>query len=327
MKEIVFVNRNAGRWKVFEDLLNGPDKDNPDKLADLFVQVTDDLAYARTYYPRSTVVKYLNNLAYRSHQLIYSNKKENKKRLKLFWVQEFPLHLYGIRKYIFYSLIVLLISVTIGTVSTLNDDSFVRLILGDSYVNMTLNNIDQGDPMAVYKKMNQSDMFLGITFNNIMVSIYVFIFGLFLSIGTVYMLFRNGVMLGAFLTFFYQKGLLGTAMLTIWIHGTLEIFAITVAGAAGIILGNSILFPGTFSRLESFKKGVKKSLKTVLGVAPLFIVAAFLEGFITRYTDMPVAVRLGIIVASLAFIVWYFFIFPTKLFKKITAPSKSKTNN
>ena len=192
---------------------------------------------------------------------------------------------------------------------------------------MTLNNIDQGDPMAVYKKMNQSDMFLGITFNNIMVSIYVFIFGVFLSIGTVYLLFRNGIMLGSFLTFFYQKGLLGTAMLTIWIHGTLEIFAITVAGAAGMILGNSILFPGTYSRLVSFTKGVKKSLKTVLGVAPLFIVAAFFEGFITRYTEMPVAIRLGIILLSLAFIVWYFFIYPKRLFRKITSPDKQPSVN
>ncbi len=318
MKEIVFVTRNSNRWKVFEDLLNGHDNDNPDMLAELFVQVTDDLAFARTYYPGSSVSKYLNSLAMQSHQLIYVNKKENKKRMSRFWNIEFPLHLYGIRKYIIYSLIITLVSVSIGVISTLNDNTFVRLILGDSYVNMTLHNIDSGDPLAVYKKMNQADMFLGITFNNIMVSIYTFIFGLIVSIGTAYLLFNNGVMLGAFLTFFYQKGLLGTAMLTIWVHGTLEIFAIIVSGAAGMILGNSILFPGTYSRGISFIRGVKKSLKTVLGVAPLFIVAAFFEGFITRYTEMPIALRLLIILSSLAFIIWYFFIYPKKLYKKFT---------
>jgi len=318
MKEIVFVNRNSDRWKQFEELLSGTDRDNPDKLADLFIQVTDDLAYARTYYPKSTVVKYLNNLAFRSHQLIYVNKKENKKRLQLFWIQEFPLHIYSIRKYILFSLLILLISVLIGVVSTLNDDTFVRLILGDSYVNMTLSNIDKGDPLAVYKQMNQADMFLGITLNNILVSVYAFLFGLLFSVGTAYLLFQNGVMLGTFMTLFYQKGLLGSAMLTIWIHGTLEIFAIVVAGAAGIILGNSILFPGTYSRFTSFTKGVKKSVKTIIGIVPLFIVAGFFEGFITRYTSMPVAIRLGIILSSLIFIVWYFFVLPVKLFKKIT---------
>jgi len=258
MKEITFVNKNSKRWKDFEDLLNSHNKDNPDKLAELFIQVTDDLAFARTYYQGSTVTKYLNNLAMQSHQLIYVNKKENKKRLSRFWNVEFPLHLHGIRKYIIYSLIITLISVSIGVVSTLNDNTFIRLILGDSYVNMTIHNIEKGDPLAVYKQANQSDMFLGITFNNIMVSIYIYLSGLLFSIGSAYLLFKNGLMLGAFLTFFFQKGLLGTAMLTIWIHGTLEVFAIVIAGAAGMILGNSILFPGTHSRGTSFMKGVKK---------------------------------------------------------------------
>ena len=318
MKEITFVNKNSKCWKDFEDLLNSHNKDNPDKLAELFIQVTDDLAFARTYYQGSTVTKYLNNLAMQSHQLIYVNKKENKKRLSRFWNVEFPLHLRSIRKYIIYSLIITLVSVSIGVVSTLNDNTFIRLILGDSYVNMTIHNIEKGDPLAVYKQANQSDMFLGITFNNIMVSIYIYLSGLLFSIGSAYLLFKNGLMLGAFLTFFFQKGILGTAMLTIWIHGTLEVFAIVVAGAAGMILGNSILFPGTHSRGTSFMKGVKKSLKTVLGASPLFVVAGFFEGFITRYSDMPILLRLLIILSSLAFIIWYFFIFPKKLYKKFT---------
>jgi uncharacterized membrane protein SpoIIM required for sporulation len=317
MKEVVFINRNSEKWKAFENLLNGPDKDNPDKLAELFVQITDDLAYARTYYPKTDVVKYLNNLAFRSHQLIYVNKKENKNRLRSFWGKEYPMLLHGIRKYIIYSLIILLVSTSVGIISTLNDDTFVRLILGDSYVNMTLSNIDKGDPLAVYKSMNEADMFLGITFNNIKVSIIAFLLGVFLSIGTAFIIFQNGVMLGAFLTFFYQKGLLGSAMSIIWIHGTLEIFAIVVAGAAGLILGNSILFPETYKRSTSFIRGVRKSLKVVLGVAPLFVVAGFLEGFITRYTFMPMVIKLSIIILSLAFIIWYFFIYPVNIFKNI----------
>ncbi len=66
----------------------------------------------------------------------------------------------------------------IGVVSSAGDSGFVRLIMGDSYVNMTLENIDKGDPLAVYKQMNGVDMFLGITFNNIRVSFFAFMFGL-----------------------------------------------------------------------------------------------------------------------------------------------------
>ena len=53
MKEIVFLNKNAERWKKFESFLFTNTDVNPDMLADLFIQLTDDLAYARTFYPES----------------------------------------------------------------------------------------------------------------------------------------------------------------------------------------------------------------------------------------------------------------------------------
>lgn len=145
-----------------------------------------------------------------------------------------------------------------GIVSAANDDNFVRLILGNGYVDMTLDNIARGEPMAVYNGSEEVPMFLGITLNNIMVSFNVFAMGLLTSFGTGWLLFNNGVMLGAFQTFFFKHGLLGESMLAIWLHGTLEIWAIIVAGAAGLALGNGWLFPGTYSRKESFMREPRK---------------------------------------------------------------------
>ena len=112
--------------------------------------------------------------------------------------------------------------------------------------------------MAVYNGSSEFPMFLSITLNNIMVSFNCFAMGLLTSFGTGYMLLNNGIMIGAFQTFFYQHDLLWESFLAIWLHGTLEIWAIIVAGAAGLALGNGWLFPGTYSRLESFKRGAKK---------------------------------------------------------------------
>lgn len=322
MKEVNFINNNTARWQSYEKLLDGEEQDDPETLSEMFIQITDDLSFSRTNYPKSAITTYLNSLAFRVHQLIYVNKKEDKKRFNMFWKLEFPLHIFRLKKYIYYSLIIFTVSMGIGALSTLNDDTFVRLILGDDYVNMTLENMEKGDPLAVYKNMNQADMFMGITFNNIKVSFYAYILGVFLSIGSAYILFYNGVMLGSFLAFFYQQGFFADAMLTIWIHGTLEIFAIIMAGAAGIILGNSILFPGTYSRLQSFMIGVKKSLKVAIGIVPMYIVAGFLEGFITRYTTAPTFFRLLIILSSLAFIIWYFFILPGRLYKKYSGQNE-----
>ncbi len=156
-------------------------------------------------------------------------------------------------------------------------------------------------------------MFLGISLNNLFVAFQAFVYGVFLSVITGLVLFHNGIMIGAFETFFYQHGLLYDSFLTIWIHGTLEIFSILVAGAAGLRMGNSILFPGTYTRIASFRKGVNDGLRMVAGVVPVFLTAAFLEGFVTRYTQLPDIVRLFIILLSLTFIIYYFFIYPNTL--------------
>jgi uncharacterized membrane protein SpoIIM required for sporulation len=214
------------------------------------------------------------------------------------------------------SFLIFLIAVIIGVLSSSGDSGFVRLILGDSYVNMTLENIDKGDPMAVYKKMNGVDMFLGITFNNIRVSFFAFMMGLLFSFGTAWILLRNGIMLGSFQYFFHQHDLLIDSVLVIWIHGTLEISAIIIAGAAGLTLGNSFLFPGTYSRKQSFMIGAKEGLKIIVSLIPIFIIAGFLESFVTRHTGMPVYLSLTIILGSLFFVIWYFIIYPAQLFQK-----------
>lgn len=315
MKEITFLKENSEKWQKFERLIVTTNKTNPDVLADLFIQLTDDLSYARTNYPKSNTVKYLNGLAAKVHQEIYKNKKEKAGRIALFWKYELPMTFQKSHRSLLYSFLIFFISVLLGILSAAYDDDFVRLILGDSYVNMTLDNIDKGDPMAVYKQMNQVDMFIGITVNNIIVSFYTFAMGLFFSLGTAYMLFNNGIMLGSFQYFFYQKGLLLQSVLAIWVHGTLEISAIIIAGCAGLVMGNSILFPGTYSRGVSFIMGAKQGLKIIIGLIPIFIMAAFFEGFITRYTEMPHYLSALIILTSLTFIIWYFIIYPLQLNK------------
>ncbi len=316
MKEIYFINHNAERWKSFEIILEDPQKAEPDKLADLFIQVTDDLSYARTFFPGGESASYLNGLAARLQALIYRSKSVKKGRIKKFFLFDYPLLIGQNTKYIYYSLIIFAVSVLIGIVSSLNDSSYVRLILGDSYVNMTLSNMDKGDALAVYKHMGAFDSFLGISMNNIYVAFMAFVMGCFTAFGTGYFLLKNGIMLGAFHVFLYQHGYFVDSVFTIWIHGTLEIFAIIVAGAGGIIIGNSIIFPGTYSRLQSFTLGVRRGIKIVTGLVPVFIVAAFLEGFVTRHTHMPVWIKITVIIISLSFIIFYFFIYPNRLLLK-----------
>jgi uncharacterized membrane protein SpoIIM required for sporulation len=328
MKEISFIKTNKKRWNELEAQINVREDMNPDNLADSFIQLTDDLSYARTFYPESNLISYLNGLSAKTHALIYRNKKEKTSRLRTFWVTELPLALYQARKEFFWSLVIFLAAVLIGAVSAWQDDGFLRIILGDQYVNKTLDNIEKGDPMAVYKSMEPIPMFLIITANNIYVSFVVFIFGLFTSLGTTFFLFKNGLMLGAFQMFFMKKSLMTVSSLAIMIHGTIELSAIVLAGGAGILLGNSIFFPGTYPRATSFKQGVLKGTKIMLGLVPFFIIAGFLEGFITRYYGtMSLALNLFIIVASLSLIVGYFTIYPRMVFVKETLVHRCSVNS
>jgi uncharacterized membrane protein SpoIIM required for sporulation len=300
-------------WEEFDQLLDKSYQAEPDTLYELYIKLTDDLAYARTYFPESEAVHFLNQLTQKAHGVIYQSQPTDKTRLFRFWKTSFPLLVYQARREVSISFFIFLIAVFIGILSHKNDVRFVNIIMGDSYVNMTLSNIEKGDPLAVYKSMNEVEMFLGISINNIRVAFVAFIFGIFTSFGTGFILIRNGIMLGTFHAFLADYDLVLESIATIWIHGTLEIFAIIVAGGAGIILGNSFIFTGTYSRGYAFRKGALKGIKIAFGLIPIFLIAGFLEGFVTRHTEYSYLMRFSIIGASLLFISYYFYFYPRKL--------------
>ena len=312
MKEILFIRNNIDKWRSVEELIDNVNFEMPDRLAEAYTDLTADLAFAQTHYPHSRITIYLNNLSSSLHNELYRNKREKWSRVLTFWTQEVPDVTWKERRLLLISFLIFMVSVLIGVLSTLGDASFPRLILGDGYMDMTLENIAKGKPMGVYGSEEESVMFLGITLNNIMVSFNIFVSGVLTSFMPGYQLFQNGIMVGCFDTFFYQHGLLGESLLATMLHGTLELSAIVVAGAAGLAMGNGWLFPGTYSRIVSFQRGAKRGMKIVVGTVPLFILAGFIESFITRHTEINDFVRLTVILLSLCFVIFYFIYLPYK---------------
>ncbi len=324
MREALFRRLNQERWQRYETA-GSEMAQNPDELAARFVALTDDLAYAQTFYPESDTTTYLNRLAGRQHQALYRNRPEPRGRFARFWLREVPLVLSQHQRELRWALLITLLSACIGALSAAYDETFVRVVLGDDYVNRTLDNIHRGDPMAIYKSMDETPMFLAITFNNVRVALLAFALGISAGLGTTYMLFYNGVMLGAFQFFFYRQQVLVAALLSIWIHGTLEISSIVVAGGAGYILAKGILFPGTFTRTEALRRAARAGLKVAVGTVPLFVIAGFLESFVTRHTEMPLPVSLAIIGTSAAFIGWYYVWLPRQVRSQGLAPAEPPT--
>ena len=314
MKQAVFIKLNQDKWTSYEAQLDGG-KTSADDLSKMYVHLTEDLAFAKAKYPRTSLTAYLNKLSLRVHNLIYRNKPESKGRFMRFWKTEVPHEMALAAKPMLYSFMIIAVGVLVGVISTANDETFARLILGDGYVDMTLENIKNGDPMGVYGKMDQWSMFWYITSNNIRVSFIAFIFGVFTSAGTGMILFRNGIMLGVFHYFFVQQGFFDETLLSVWVHGTIEISAIIIAGGAGIKMGNGLLFPGSYPRGYSFKKAAKSGLKIVIGLVPFFMLAGFIESVITRYTQWPLFAKLSIVIGSLLLIIYYFILLPVKTYR------------
>jgi uncharacterized membrane protein SpoIIM required for sporulation len=316
MKETTFINKYKDKWKDLEGYLQKRGNTDPDYLSSLYVQLTDDLSYAKTHYPDSKVTIYLNQLSSKLHIEIYKNKKEKSSRFVTFWTQELPLTIYRKRYAVLISFLGLLISFAIGWISSANDDGFVRLVLGDVYVDKTEQLIDEGDPLGIYGLDNEVNMFFRITGNNIFVCIVFFILGIFVGIGSIYKIVETGIMLGAFIYMFYSRDLTGDALMAIWMHGVVEITICVFSGAAGIVMGTSFLFTGTYTRGESLLRGAKDGLKILFGVIPFLVLAGFIESFVTRHYQNSL-LSLTTILLSLGLVISYFIVYPVVVSRRM----------
>ncbi|MBB1140918.1 stage II sporulation protein M [Myroides sp. WP-1] len=318
MREVAFIKKNKELWLSYEKALYSSQTQKPDYLAELYMQIMNDLAYAKTFYPKSKITQYLNSLAIQTYQKIYKTKRIEESRIKRFFLFDVPLTVYRHKRKLNFTLLVFVVFVGIGVISTHYDPDFTRNILGDSYVNQTLTNIKNEDAMAIYKSGSTWGSFIGITANNLYVGLRFFLFGLTAGLGTLLFLLYNSVMLGTFQYFFVNENAFMDSVRGIWLHGALEITAMVVEAFAGLVLGASMLFPKTLSRMNALKIGFKDALTIFIATIPFTILAGFIEGFITRHAkEMPDVLNYAIILSTFSLIFFYFFIYPKRLSKKL----------
>lgn len=315
MREALFIKKNKDRWLKNQYQPSG----DPDEMARDFTQLLEDLAYAKTFYPSGKVTRFINNEASKVYLTIYKNRKEESNRLVTFWKYDLPLTFYKHHGVMLFSFIIFLLFFAFGFFASGQDENFTRSVLSSGYVDMTKENIEKGNPFGVYESGNPILSWLHIMINNIKVSTIAFTSGIFCGVPTIYILVQNSVMVGVFDEMFASQGLGLDFWLVVFVHGTLEITAIIVAAAAGIVLGKSFLFPGTIKRIDAFKQGAKDGVKMIIGLMPVFALAAFFEGLITRlYNDVSLLTTL-VVSLSVIFVIWYFVIYPIRLGRRMKA--------
>jgi uncharacterized membrane protein SpoIIM required for sporulation len=316
LREALFIKKNKDRWLRIQH----QPSDDPDEMAADFTQLVDDLAYAKTFYPSGKVTGFINSQASKIYLDIYKNRKEESNRLVNFWKYDLPLTIRKHHRVVLFSFLFFLVFFIIGYFVAARDENIPRTIFGDDYVDHTLDNIKNKNPFGIYEHGNPFLSWLNLMIHNIRVSLMMFVSGLFCGIPSLYLSTQNAVMLGTFDQFFAAQGLGIDFWLVVFVHGTLEITAIIIACAAGLVLGKSFLFPGTIKRIDSFKQGAKDGVKIMIGLMPVFALAAFFEGFITRlYNDISILTTI-IFALSVLFVIWYFIIYPIRLGKKLSLP-------
>ena len=130
--------------------------------------------------------------------------------------------------------------------------------------------------------------------NNIVVSIFAFCAGIFMALGTFYLVALNGLMLGGVFAFVKQHGLAGALFTFIIAHGPVELSVICVAGAMGVALGESIIRPSLPTRRDSFQACAHRLAPLLLLCAALLVGCGFIEGFVSPDPRFPLPSRITI---------------------------------
>lgn len=327
MREARFIKKNVDKWNQYQH----EETQDPDEMADRFITLLDDLSYAKTFYPQSKVTRWINGIAAGIYQSIYQNKKNKYSRIIMFWKYELPLLFRKYHKTFLFTLLLFVSFVSIGVISSTTDPNYAANYFNHrvqpGYYDETIARIQKGDPFGVYKDDNPFSMFVHIAYNNISVAFRCVLYGVLFGIGTLFLMWSNGLMLGCFQYIFFSQGLGWQSVMVIWIHGTIEISSIVIASCAGFILGFGWLFPGTYTRRQSFIRSAKDAMKICVSLIPFFILAAFFESYVTHLMSntfqkdshdigLPVPVSIMILSGSFYLILWYFVLYPVRLHKK-----------
>ncbi len=252
----------------------------------LYRQAASDLSTLRQDTTARAYAEHVNQLLARAHHIIYSNRGTSFLKMMRFLRDDYPAIFQKQISYVLLSLTILLSGALLGTVLTLARPQFMRTMLGPAMVDtierhqMWTHSIVGVEPMASGAIMT----------NNLTVSFIAFAGGILFGLMSVYSMFFNGLLLGVIGAACQQHGM----SLDLWSfvvpHGSLELPSIILAGAAGLRLGEGVLFPGLYRRRDSIARAGVEASRLVVGIIPLLVIAGTLEGFFSP-SNVPIPLK------------------------------------
>lgn len=255
----------------------------------LYRQAAADLSAVRADRSSRTLEQYLNKLVARAHNFVYSGPRTSLAGLWQFMVHGYPRLLRRLSGYIWLATAITVGAAALGVFITLVHPQFGEMFLGAEKMEGIRQHHLWMDSILSIKPQASS----AIMTNNIGVCFAAFAMGITAGLGTIYLLFFNGLMLGTIATVCAKYHL----SLSLWgfiaAHGALELPSIMLAGAAGLRLASGMLFPGMLRRKDALALAGLEAVQIVAGTIPLLIIAGTLEAFLSP-THAPNALKFAV---------------------------------
>ena len=285
-----FIRKGRPRWQKLEEMLGfieikGPRKANRPflrELSALYRATTGDLAYAQTHYRGTTLLLFLHQLVARARNQIYRARRFSPTETGRFVFHDIPAAVRSHLQAVAWSTIIFLLGIALGLSAVQFDERAASIVL-PTYV---LNSIYSGH-MWTGSLFSVTPAAVASTFlftNNISVALFAFAGGLSFGLITTWILFQNGFMLGVSIKLCADYGLLGALFNFIAGHGLLEISAILLSGAAGYVIANALLNPGSYSRGDALARQGPDAVRMAVACVPALVTSGCIEAFISPST-------------------------------------------
>jgi uncharacterized membrane protein SpoIIM required for sporulation len=316
LKSAQFRREREIAWRELEALLDRVDQgglqsltaEELNRLPVLYRSAVSALSVATAISLDKNLLDYLNALVARAYICVYGAKRRVGEAVAEFFLWRFP---WVVRRYAFFVLVsfaLMGLGVLAGYRMTLADPERYYSFVGGMAEGRTPTSSTKELRDVLYGNGGGTPLTAFASFlftHNSKVGMLCFALGFVAGVPVIWLLFSTGLMLGAMAALYQSRGLGGEFWAWILPHGVTELSAVCLCGAAGMVIGASLVFPGRRTRLRNLALRGREIALLAAGAVAMFLVAGLIEG-IFRQVVQDVAVRWSLAAATLAFWTWYF---------------------
>ncbi|HXG09315.1 MAG TPA: stage II sporulation protein M [Gemmataceae bacterium] len=308
MDLITFIQQRRPEWRRLEEMLRrvegsglaALDDEEAVEFGQRYRRAASDLNQAQTFVTGDATVRYLNDLVARCYLVIHGRPRTRPWRLVRYLLWGYPAVFRRYLRQVLLAAAIFTAGAVLGFLASYLEPDVARLYLLPTDMPMIQPPREgEPDPTPPLTSGELAAFSSHLFTNNVSVSLVALALGITLGIGTAWLLFSNGILLGALGAVFVEAGQPTAFATGILPHGVLEIPAILIAGGAGFVLAGGLIWARPWPRLEELARCGKEALLLAAGCFPLLSVAALLEAGVARAPDWFLGSGLKLAVAGI----------------------------